>query len=194
MARGAGRDREAERIDRLFESIGALRATAEALEKSKSDRAENVALDARVFALAEAKADKADLLALRDAILSKVHEDLADLSERLGGRLQGLNSRFLDLEAALKSMAENDSRRGIELARVSDTLADLRAFLEKEAQERQAFERNRWRRWRRRLHMAAQYGFQAFAGLAFVVILVREGFPGIPQALTYLRAFLGLSF
>lgn len=188
-----GRD-DGARIDRLFEAVGALRATADALERSKTDKADAAGLAERFRALDTAKADRAELIALRDDILKRVHEELADLSERLGDRLNGLNSRFLAIEVALKEMAENDTTRGAHLASLSETVTDIARALKEDIDAREAEKRNRWKRWRGRIHHAAQYSFQAFAGLAFAVILVREGFPGIPQALTYLRAFLGIGF
>lgn len=189
-----GRDRDGERIDRLFQAIGALEATAAALERSKTDKADAAALGARFQALDTSKADRAELIALRDDILKRLQAEIADLSERLGDRLNTINSRFLAVEATLKNMSESDKTRGARLAGLSETVTDLAKILQDDIAAREAEKRNRWKRWRGRFHYAAQYSFQAFAGVAFAVILVREGFPGIPQALTYLRAFLGIGF
>lgn len=203
--RGGARDRDDARIDRLFESLGHLRAFAESLERGKADKAEAVALDAKVSAVDVAKAAHSDLATLKDYILEHIGAEISDLGERFSDQYNAINSRILGIEHALKDMAENDARRGAEIARLTEAIEDLvkltaqmqrslAAETEARRAERETEREAQRKRWKRRLHLFAQYSYQAFAGLALLIILVTQGVTGLPQALTALKDFLQPGF
>ena len=188
-----------ERADRIFKALGALEAGLIALERGKTDRSESGVIALRYETLEKDKADKIDLLHLRDAIMKDLHETVGDLSGRMGDKFNATNSQILDLRDKLdglahrlEGMAQKDDARGVEIARLGDVIESLAKVMNDQHEATEAERRNRWKRYRRIGHVAAQYSFQTFAGVTFLIILTKEGVTGLPDALALIRTAFGL--
>ena len=187
-----------ERADRIFKALGALEAGLIAIERAKTDRTESGVIASKFDALEKDKADRIDLLRLRDAIMQEIHGTVADLSDRIGGRFDATHSQIYDLRDRLAGLADRleaigrrDEARSAEIERLGDVLDGLAKLINEQAKHAKDERQNRWKRWRRYVHAGAQYAFQAFAALTFLIILIREGVTGLPDALALIRTAFG---
>lgn len=181
----------AERLDRVFKALGALEAGLHAIERAKVDRADAGAIAAQVEALHRDKADRVDMLHLESRLVQNLREEVADLSDRMGTRMDGLNSQILDIRARLDKIGTVFDSRGIELAKMREGIEDLARAMH-EANEAAAREKaTRWKIWRVRIWSTMNFSFRLFTGLALIVILMKDGVHNAADLLDAARFALG---
>lgn len=191
MSRGIQPKEHPGALYQIFEKIGALREKIEAVASAKSDRVEFEELRALVDTVDRVKADRQELQHLKDALSADFRAELQNTAEKLGDRINHLNSAILDVgDKAQSSLGEAAKMREL-FEDLSGTLSDFNVQLIaiRETAEAEAAERSAKRK--RAVSLVVVGIYRGFAVLAFVIILVVQGVTGLPQALAALRVAVG---